>query len=59
MHTVGVTQETKRSNPSDGAWGQVTTEVQKLLRCTPEDTTSNSGGRLHQQRRVRKEPGGE
>ena len=32
MHTVGARQETKRSNPSDGAWGEVTAEVQELLR---------------------------
>ena len=29
--TVGATQETKRSNPSDEAWGEVTAEVQVLL----------------------------
>ena len=31
MHTARVTQETQRSNPCDGAWGQVTAEVQELL----------------------------
>ena len=32
VHTVVATQETKRSNPSDGAWGEVAAEVQELLR---------------------------
>ena len=31
MHTVEATQVTKRSNPSDGVWGEVTAEVQELL----------------------------
>ena len=31
MHTAGATQETKRSNPSNEAWGEVTAEVQVLL----------------------------
>ena len=43
MYTADATQETKRSNPSDGAWGEVTAEVQELLRWTPEDPTSNGG----------------
>ena len=43
MHTAGATQETKRSNPSDGAWSGVTAEVQELLRWTPEDPSSNGG----------------
>ena len=31
VHITGSTQETKRSNPSDGAWGEMTAEVQVLL----------------------------
>ena len=31
VHRAGATQETKRSNPSDEAWGEVTAEVQVLL----------------------------
>ena len=43
VHTAGVAQETKRSNPSDEAWGEVTAEVQVLLCWTPEDPASNGG----------------
>ena len=43
MHTAWLTQETERSSPSDGAWGEVIAEVLELLRLTPEDATSNGG----------------
>ena len=69
MHTAGAMQETKRPNPSDGAWGEVTAEVQELLAehlKTPpaivEQQSSNitvSWGRPQQQWRATKEPGGE
>ena len=32
VHVVGMTKETKRFNPSDGVWGEVTAEVQELQR---------------------------
>ena len=32
MYTAGAKQEPKRSKPSDEAWGELTAEVQELLR---------------------------
>ena len=30
MYIVGAAKETKRFNPSDGVWGEVTVKVQEL-----------------------------
>ena len=32
MHIAGATKETKRFNPSDRVWGEVTAKVQELQR---------------------------
>ena len=47
---TGATQETIRSSPSSGAWGEATAEVQELLCWTPEDPTSNDGALTIQHR---------
>ena len=50
MHTAGTKQETERSNSSDEARGEVTAEVQELMRWTPEDSSSNGGAATIQRR---------